>query len=103
LAQELFAELSAIGEDHLAAQISNLAVSSCSYDPSCEAGYIRVESDEKLNVVEKNIIGTRHGRTISVGQPRDVYLDVDNFERVIGIELLAAAAYAEKLMAYRGP
>ncbi|MEO7832706.1 DUF2283 domain-containing protein [Roseateles sp.] len=99
-AEELRLALAACGEPHLAAQVLDLTVASCSYDSSGEAGYIRVRSAETLNVVEQNIIGTRHGRTVSVDHPCWVYVDVDNFDRITGIELLAASPHAAQLLAF---
>ena len=98
---ELRTELTALGEEVLAEQISGLEVLACSYDSECNAGYIRVESAQPLNVIEENIIGTRHRRTVPVKHECDVYLDADNFNRITGIELLNAFEYAEVLLAFR--
>ncbi|MEN9375601.1 MAG: hypothetical protein RL710_758 [Pseudomonadota bacterium] len=98
---ELQAALLACGEANLADQVQGLSVYECSYDSDCGAGYIRVESSGKLNSVESNIIGIRHGRTVAVQHPYDVYLDADNFDRVTGIELLDASALAEQLASFR--
>ncbi len=99
-ADELRVALAARGEVNLAEQVNGLTVYACSYDPACNAGYIRVESDRTLNVVEQNIIGTRHGRTVPIDHPCDVYVDADNFDRITGIELLEASKYAEQLGSY---
>jgi uncharacterized protein YuzE len=100
LAEELRLALLAAGESELAEQVEGLVVRSCTYDSSCEAGYIYVEPPASLNIVEQNIIGVRHGRTISVQHSCDVYLDTDNFDRVTGIELLSAAKYSLQLSSF---
>ena len=100
-AMELRAELTASGEEALAGQVSGLEVLACSYDSECNAGYIRVASEQSLNIVEENIIGARHRRTVPVKHECDVYLDADNFNRITGIEFLNACEYAEQLLAFR--
>ena len=99
-AAELRSGLMALGEDHLASQVDDLAVYRCSYDDSGEAGYIRVKSLLKVNVVEQNLIGTRYGRTVPVTHSCDVYVDVDNFDRITGIEILEPASCAADLLAF---
>ena len=99
---ELREILGAAGEADLAGQLAHAEVLACSYDPEGEVGYIRVESAQSLNVVELNIVSVRHGRTIPVEHPYWVYIDTDNFNRIAGIELLAAESLAGKLCAYDG-
>ena len=88
------------GEVDLATQLSSAEVLSCSYDTECEAGYIKLESAQTLNVDELNVITVRHGRTIPVEHPYWLNIDTDNFNRVIGIELLDAPSLAIKLATY---
>jgi hypothetical protein len=59
------------------------------FDPEANAEYFYVHSGRDPNVVEQNIIGIRHGRTIEM--PGDAWMNIDlnNFDRLIGIELLA--------------
>jgi uncharacterized protein YuzE len=97
---ELREILRAAGEVDIAAQLGSAEVISCSYDAECEAGYIKLESAQTLNVVELNVITVRHGRTIPVEHPYWVNVDTDNFNRVIGIEPLDAPGLAIKLTAY---
>lgn len=98
--KEVRTALSAAGEVKLADQVGGLIVYKCNYDPSCDAGYIRVQAANTLNVIDQNIIGTRHVRTVPIQHPCDIYVDVDNFDRITGIELLAASKYAEQLTSY---
>jgi hypothetical protein len=59
-----------------------------------------VKPTAALNLVERNIIGVRHGRTIPVQHSCDVYLDADNFDRLTGIELVSATKYSEQLASF---
>jgi hypothetical protein len=70
---------------------------SCSYDSDCKAGYIRVEAGRVLNAAEHFAMQVRHGRTLSLAHTYLVNVDVDNFERVTGVELLNAQELAVKL------
>ncbi|WP_027468237.1 hypothetical protein [Deefgea rivuli] len=98
LVEELQMELIASGELDLANQFPILKVLVCNYDEECMAGYIRVEPVDNLNVVEKNIMGAHHSRTLAVQHQCDIYLDVDNFDRITGIEILDGSAYAQALL-----
>jgi uncharacterized protein YuzE len=98
--KELRAALSVAGEVKLADQVSGLIVYKCTYDTSCDAGYIYVQAANSLNIVEQNIIGIRHGRTVPVEHACGVYLDADNFDRITGIELLEPSLYAQQLVAH---
>jgi uncharacterized protein YuzE len=94
---ELRDALAAMGEANLADQLQEAKVVGRSYDPECTAGYIRLESARQLNVVERNVIGANHGRTIEVPHRYWVNVDVDNFNRISGVELLSASEFAAKL------
>ena len=98
--KEFCAALSVAGEVKPADQVGGLIVYKCNYDPSYDAGYIRVQAANTLNVIDQNIIGTHHGRTVPIQHPCDIYVDADNFDRINGIELLAALKYAEQLTSY---
>jgi hypothetical protein len=50
-----------------------------------------------LNVVEANIIGERYGKTIAVKSQFFAAVDLDNFERLLGIEILAPGVLAAEL------
>lgn len=99
---ELRELLRTAGEVDLAAQLGSAEVISCSYDAECEAGYIKLESAQTLNVIELNVITVRHGKTIPVEHPYWVNVDTDNFNRITGIELLDAPGLAIQLTAYGG-
>ena len=61
------------------------------FDPDANAGYVYVRSGRELNAVERNIIGVKHGRTVEVPGDIWMYIDLDNFDRPTGIEILAAS------------
>src|SRR6476620_12220083 len=88
LASEVAKSLRALGRTELARQIDESVVSRVTFDDSVSAGYIYVEPTRALNVVEANIIGARHGETIAVETEFDAVIDTDNFERLVGIEIL---------------
>jgi len=94
---ELWASLAEAGHKDLAAQIADVEIERYTYDASCNATYVYVRSPLDLNVVEKNMIGSKHGETVSVDHPYWVNVDTDNFGRLTGIELLNGSEVARKL------
>src|SRR5438105_3294226 len=91
-ARELAAALSTSGNSALGEEFSGATIARVTHDSSCNACYIYLTPSRQLNIVETNVIGLRHGRTIPVEHPYWVYVDVDNFDRPAGIELLAASS-----------
>jgi len=89
---EIVSGLEAAGRQDLAEQLRTSKIRTTSFDNSADAGYIAVEPGRELNVVEQNIIGVRHGGTISVECKYWVNLDVDNFGRLLGVEVLSPPA-----------
>jgi hypothetical protein len=88
LAQELVKSLRATGRAGLAEQIEAAVIGRVSFDNAANAGYIYLEPSRNLNVVEANIVGTRHGETIPVETQFWTTIDTDNFDRILGIEIL---------------
>jgi uncharacterized protein YuzE len=72
-------------------QIRKARVVRVTFDPDANAGYIYVRSGRELNAVERNVIGVKHGHTMEVPGERWMNIDLDNFERLMGIELLAVS------------
>jgi uncharacterized protein YuzE len=70
-------------------QLRTARISRVTFDPDAPAGYIYVRTGRELNVVERNIIGTKHGHTMEVPGGLWMNIDLDNFERLTGIEILA--------------
>ena len=89
---ELSAALNAAGNPELGQEFAESTVSRFTYDPSSKACYISLQPSRPLNVVESNVIGAKHGRTLAIDHPFWVYVDVDNFNRPMGIELLNASS-----------
>ena len=80
--------LRATGRAGLAEQIEAAVIGRVSFDNAANAGYIYLEPSRNLNVVEANIVGTRHGETIPVETQFWTTIDTDNFDRILGIEIL---------------
>ena len=82
-------------------QIRGARVARATFDPDADAGYIYVHSGRELNAVERNVIGVKHAHTMSVPGDMWMNIDLDNFERLMGIEILGAspevAAYLTEL------
>ena len=97
LSTEFTDALRAIKEEDLADQIGIAEINYYTFDPSCNATYIYLLPTRELNVVETNIIGVKHGGTISLEHNPLILIDVDNFNRLAGIELLNSKDVADKL------
>ena len=82
----------------LADDIEQIAVDRVTFDEGANAGYIYVRPSRPLNAVDANIVGVRHGRTIEVDTHYWTAIDVDNFERLMGVEVLAPGDLKHDLM-----
>jgi uncharacterized protein YuzE len=100
LASELAQCLRVSGRNDLADQIQEVEITRWTHDAECDAAYIYLRSPRQLNVVELNVIGVRHGETVPVKHPRWVNLAVDNFGRIMAIELLNPGNVPVRLAAY---
>lgn len=88
----------AIGRPDIADQLVSVRLRSTSYDRDVDAGYLYVTESRPLNVVERNIIGVKHGECVTLDAlPGTVVIDLDNFNRIQGIELLGYADVFEQL------
>ncbi len=97
LAAELSRQLRLAGRAQLADQIDVAAIARVTFDDSASAGYIYVQPLRELNVVEMNIVGVRHGETLKVETPYWTNIDIDNFGRLAGIEVLAPGDIEDEL------
>jgi hypothetical protein len=88
LAFDLASELRATGRADLAREMEACTVKEVSYDPESNAGLIALEPQRELNAVERNIIGQKLGQVVSFGGAPYASLQLDNFGRVIAVELL---------------
>jgi len=89
LFSDLATELRATGRADLARELEACAVRRVSFDPDGDAGLVTLEPMRKLNAVERNVVGEKFGQVILFSGPRHASLQLDNFGRVIAIEILA--------------
>lgn len=89
LAFDLASELRATGRADLARELEACTVKSVSYDPETDAGLLALEAERGLNAVERNVIGQKLGQVIGFGGARYASMQLDNFGRVVSVELLA--------------
>jgi hypothetical protein len=89
LAFDLAAELRATGRADLARELEASTVKSVSYDPEADAGLVALEAQRELNAVERNVVGQKLGQVIAFGGARYASMQLDNFGRVVAVELQA--------------
>lgn len=97
LAKELAQSLRNADREALAQQVEAAIISRITFDNAANAGYIYVQPLRNLNVVETNIVGVRHGETIEVETQFWTNIDIDNFDRLVGIEILDPGALKSEL------
>lgn len=89
LAFDLGAELRATGRADLARELEAASLKALNYDPETDAALLALEAERPLNRIERNVVGQRLGQVIAFGGARYASLQLDNFGRVVGVELLA--------------
>jgi hypothetical protein len=89
LFSELAAELRATGRADLARELEACTVRRVSFDSEGDGGLVALEPMRKLNAVERNVVGEKLGQVILFSGPRYASLRLDNFGRVIAVEILA--------------
>lgn len=89
LAFDLGSELRATGRADIARELEGSTVKGVSYDAETDAGLIALEPERGLSVVERNVVGQKLGQAIAFGGARYATLQLDNFGRVVAVELLA--------------
>ena len=92
LAFVLASELRATGRADLASELEACTVRDVSYDSEANAGLIALDPTRELNFVERNVIGQKFGQVVTFSRPRYASLQLDNFGRVVGVELLGPPA-----------
>ena len=91
------------GQNDIADQFDDLALSRWTYDATVDALYVYLTGQRSINAVEQNVIGTRHGECIEIRHCEGtVVLDTDNFNRVTGIEILNRKDIKKKLEKFGG-
>ena len=88
LVDTIAVELTSSGRPALASQLRRSAVLNVSYDGDVGTGYIALEPWQEMDVMDREILGVRYARAIGLGANYQAYLDIDNLDRVMGIELL---------------
>ena len=89
LAFDLSLELRATGRSDLARELEACTVKSVSYDPETDVGLVALEPQRQLNAVERNVIGQKLGQVIPFSNAPYASLQLDNFGRVVAVELVA--------------
>jgi hypothetical protein len=89
LTSDLTSELRATGRADLARELEGCRVRDVSFDPAANAGLVTLEAVRELNVVERNVVGQRLSQVIPFSHAPYASLQLDNFGRIIGIELSA--------------
>ena len=89
LAFDLALELRATGRADLARELEASAVKTVSWDPESNTALVALEAERELNAVERNVIGQKPGQTIQFAGAPYASMQLDNFGRVIAVELVA--------------
>ncbi|QJR13493.1 DUF2283 domain-containing protein [Usitatibacter palustris] len=88
-----------IGRGDIVDQLAEVSVERWTYDDMADATYIYVGSLRSLNEVDLNIIGGRHGETVSLYDELGMNIDLDNHRRIAGVEILEGRHIADQLAA----
>ena len=89
LAIDLSLELRATGRADLARELEACIVKAVSYDPGTDVGLIALEPQRQLNAVERDVIGQKLGQAIPFSSAPYASLQLDNFGRVVAVDLVA--------------
>lgn len=89
LAFDLSLELRATGRADLARELEASTVRAISYEPETDIGRVALEPSRQLNAVERNVIGQKLGQVIAFSDAPYASLQLDNFGRVVAVELVA--------------
>jgi uncharacterized protein YuzE len=88
LVETIAVELTSCGRPALASQLRGSTVLNVSYDGNVDAGYIALEPWQETDVLDREVLGVRYARAVGLRANCQAYLDIDNLDRVMGIELL---------------
>ena len=88
LVEALVEALEEADETDLSRQVREALANSVTFDSSANAAYLYLEPQQALNLVERNVTDQGIVKTIQVETPFWTVLDVDNFDRLVGIEIL---------------
>ena len=88
LVEALAEALEKADEVDLSCQVREAVARRVTFDNSANAAYLYLEPKRTLNVVEQNVMDQRIAKTMQVETSFWTVLDVDNFDRLVGIEVL---------------
>ena len=97
LVHDLEGALIRIGRGSVADQLREVELERWTYDKFANAGTLYLRSPRVLNVVDRNIVGVRHGETLCPFDDFGINLDLDNHGRLTSIELLDASEIISNL------
>lgn len=89
LAFDLASELRATGRVDLARELEACTVRGVTYDPDSDTGMVALDAERHLNAVERNVVGQKLGQVIAFGGASYASMQLDNFGRVVAVELVA--------------
>ena len=96
--QELISALENLNRAEVAQQLSNLSIERYTFDEAASAIYLYTSGVRELNDIEKNIISVKHGECLELNEILGmVVIDLDNFNRIMGIEILDRPDIKNKL------
>ena len=97
-AAEMKDALTELARADLVEMIPVLTLNQVTYDAEADALYLYIRGTCELNVVEKNMIGVKHGGSIELKAcPGIVVLDTDNCGRISGIEIIGRKDVYDRL------
>ena len=89
LAFDLSLELRGTGRADLARELEAATIKAVSYDAETDIGLIALEPQRRLNAVERNVVGQKLGQVIRFSGVTYASLQLDNFGRIVAVELVA--------------
>lgn len=89
LAFELASELRATGRADLARELEACMVRTISYDAETDVGLLALQPQRDLTTLERSAIGQKLGQVIAFEGTRYASLQLDNFGRVVAVDLRA--------------
>ena len=92
------------GREDLAEQIPTLELDHWTNDRQVGVVYIYLTGQESLNGSERGAIGVRHDECLELADLGGaVFVDIDNFDRLLGIEVMGIKDVPKQLKKVRSP
>ncbi len=92
------------GRQDIADQMPTLELERWTNDSRGGAVYIYLTGQRYLNHTEQDVIGVRHDECLELaGLGGTVWVDIDNFDRLLGIEIMGRTDVPRQLMKVRLP